>query len=158
MTDRRRAIRFLQRRLSRYLGLLVVLLGLASCGIPRDLGSAWEDAQSMGLKVGVASNPPFTDSGDEQFAGKEVAMIRRFARQNGLDIDFVGGSESALVRQLEDEKLHVVVGGIEKQTIWESKAGLSRPYDGEHVFLIPKGQNRLLYELEHFMIAEGSGL
>jgi hypothetical protein len=48
--------------------------------------------------------------------------------------------------------MDVVLGGFEKKSNWKTQVGLTKPYDGKHVLFIPRGENRLLYQLEKFII------
>lgn len=131
-----------------------MLLCLTSCVYPKDPENSYEEAREDELLVGVVENPPFTRVEDSIFSGSEVEMLRRFAQKEGLKISFREDSESKLVKQLEEFKMHVVIGGITKKTIWKKKAGTTVPYDKEHVFLIPKGENRLLKHLEDFIFQQ----
>ncbi len=133
---------------------LVLLLCLTSCVFPQDPENSYEEASKNSLLVGVVSNPPFTEVEDSSFSGSEVEMLRKFAEKEGLKISFSEGSESELVKKLEVFELHIVAGGFTKKTIWKKKAGMTVPYDKEHVFLIPKGENRLLKHLEDFIFQQ----
>lgn len=135
------------------LGLLLVFF-LSSCVFPQDPENSYSRAQDDYLLVGVVENPPYTGVNNKEFSGTEVDMLRKFAEVEGLSIRFEKGSESAQVKDLEAYKKHVVIGGFEKKTIWKKKAGLTVPYDKQHVFLIPKGENRLLEHLESFIFQE----
>ncbi len=125
---------------------LALLLG--SCGIPRDPERSFSKAQSEGLVVGVVHNPPFCIADEGEFSGVEVELVEEFARTHGLSANYVEGCESDLVEELKSGDIHVLAGGFEKSTVWLEKAGATAPYDGEHVLLVAKGENRLVYELE----------
>lgn len=133
---------------------IILMVCLTSCVFPKDPENSFEKARENELLVGVVENPPFTRVEDSTFLGTEVEMLRRFAQKKDLKISFREDSESELVKQLEEYKMHVVIGGITKKTIWKKKAGTTVPYDKEHVFLIPKGENRLLKHLEDFIFQQ----
>ncbi len=140
-------------------GLLIVLaLGIAACDVPKDPQVSTQRAIESGLKVGVVSNAPYTENdttgttGKGEWGGEEIELINGFARANNMGVEYVEGNETDLVKELEGYRLHLVAGGFEKGTVWKTKAGLSAPYDGNHVFLLPKGENRLLYHLEEFLL------
>ena len=136
----------------RKLLFLSVLLSILSCTYPKDPENSFEEAKKGSLLVGAVENPPFVQRQGKEFSGSEIALIRKFADQNNLSIRFIPGSESELVERLEKFKIHVVVGGFTKKTIWKKKAGYTAPYDrDDHVLLIPKGENRLLENLEKFI-------
>jgi len=127
------------------------LLLFASCNLPKDPNSSWQKAQKEGLKVGVVDNPPFTNTASDSFSGNEIEIINKFASSNKIEVSFLKGNESDLIEKLEKFELDMVIGGFNKKTVWSKKAGLSRPYDKEHVFLVPKGENKLLVKLEEYI-------
>lgn len=133
---------------------IALFLCLTSCVFPKDPENSFETARRESLQVGVVSNPPFSKVEDGVFSGTEVRMIQEFAEKERLEISFTAGSESELVKQLENFEKHIVVGGFAKKTIWKKKAGMTAPYDKKHVFLIPKGENRLLDHLEDFIFQQ----
>lgn len=129
------------------------LMLFVSCDFPRDARSSFEQAKENGLKVGIAENPPFTKMENGKPSGTEVELIKDFAASEGLKVRFEKDSESDLIKKLEEFNLHMVVGGFEKKTQWKKKAATTITYDKEqHVFLIPKGENKLLQKLETYII------
>lgn len=136
--------------------LMFSLILLTSCKhYPADPENSFTEAKQQGLKVGIIHNPPFSVyKGPGDFDGTELEMIRKFARQEHMPLLLEFGSESDLIQKLEHYDLHVVIGGFTGKTIWKKKAGLTAPYDQKHVFLIPKGENRLLAHLESFIFSK----
>ncbi|NJW51553.1 transporter substrate-binding domain-containing protein [Salinimicrobium oceani] len=134
--------------------LLLFCLLLGSCTFPKDPEGSFEEAKSTGLKVGLVENPPYVIFEGKEASGSEVKMLREFAAREGLQLEFTRGSESELVKELHNYHLHIVAGGMEKKTIWKKKAGLSTPYDSRHVFLIPRGENKLLERLERYIFSK----
>lgn len=135
---------------------MIFFLVFSGCIFPKDPENSFKEAQKNGLQVGVIERPPFTSISGETFGGKEIRILREFAKKEHLQIDFREGSESELVEDLEKYRLHIITGGFTKKTIWKKKAGLTAAYDQKHVFLIPKGENRLLERLEDFILSENS--
>lgn len=132
--------------------ILVLLMGLTvGCGIPKDPENTFYSAKSTGLKVGFVENPPFTEGENGKFDGVEVNLLKSFATENNLKITFVEGSESNLIEQLSNREIDILIGGFDKKTVWKEKAGSAKPYDDTHIILVPKGENRLVYELESFL-------
>lgn len=133
-----------------YLFIVVTILLVAiSCNnYPRDTKNSFEKAKEKELKVGVVENPPYVVFQNDGVSGIEIRLIEKFAEKHNLDIGYIQDTESQLIKQLENYKLHIVAGGFKKKTVWSSKAGLTTSYDQEHVLLIPKGENRLLHKLE----------
>lgn len=130
---------------------IILLLTATRCGIPKDPRNSYKEAQSSKLKVGVVNNPPYSYYDGKDAKGTEVMLIEEFGKEKNLEIEYLSGSESELVEKLEKTEISVLIGGFKKKTLWEEKAGLTSPYDkNDHVFLIPKGENRLAFELESF--------
>ncbi|MEO2063892.1 MAG: hypothetical protein ABGW97_12985 [Christiangramia sp.] len=121
---------------------------VTACNFPKDPENTFENAQEHQLKIGVTENIPFTNKNEE---GKEIDFLKEFGRSEKLETEFIFGSESDLIEKLEKREIAILAGGFEKNTIWVKKAGLSRSYDSIHVFLIPKGENKLLQHLELFI-------
>lgn len=131
---------------------LKIVLGasilFSGCGIPKDPEASFRNAQHQTLKVGIVNNPPFTVISGEEYSGIEVNLVRTFATRNNLKLDFTEGCESNLIRQLEHDQIDILIGGFDKKTVWTEKAGNTIPYDGKHIILVTKGENRLVFELE----------
>lgn len=135
---------------------IVLLIFLAACVYPQDPEHSFQNAKKSGLMVGVVDNPPYTSVSGETFNGIEIDLLREFAQKEDLQLQFIEGSESDLMEYLEKFKLHVIAGGFTKKTIWKNKAGLTAPYDKNHVLLIPKGENRLLFHMEAFIFQKNN--
>ena len=132
--------------------LYLLLAVLASCSFPKDSKDSLEEARRHGLKVGIVHNPPFTVYENNKASGIEVNLIEKFAKKEGLTVQYRYGSESTLIKELEDYKLHLIIGGFEKKTVWKNKAGLTTRYNDKNVLLIAKGENDLLYRLETILL------
>ncbi|MGI0108246.1 transporter substrate-binding domain-containing protein [Salinimicrobium sp. WS361] len=133
---------------------LLLLTMLTACTFPKDSEGSFEEAKDTSLKIGLVENPPYVITQGEEPEGSEVEMLREFASQEGLQVEFSKGSESDLVHKLEKFDLHIVAGGMDKKTLYKKKAALTTAYDQRHVFLIPKGENRLLEHLEKFIFSK----
>jgi len=131
--------------------LLCSLLLFISCNLPKDPKSSWEKAKEVGLIVGVIENPPYTTKTENSFSGTEIAIINKFAKMNRLKVIYNIGNESDLIEKLEKYEVNLVIGGFDKKSVWSEKAGFTRPYDKQHVFLVPKGENKMLVKLEEFI-------
>lgn len=131
---------------------LLILILLTSCSFPKDSKDSFAKAKQQGLKVGIADNPPFAMYENGAASGTETALIEEFAGKEGLKVHYVYASESTLVKQLEEYKLHLIIGGFEKNTVWKDKAGLSIRYNDRNVLLVAKGENELLYRLESVLL------
>lgn len=134
------------------LSLVLLFFTLATCTFPQDPENSFEEARRDALLVGVIHNPPYSIIEDSEISGTEIQKVQEFAAQNDLQIRLFPGTESELVDKLEKYELHVLVGGFTKNSIWKKKAGMTATYDDKHVFLIPKGENQLLEELESYIL------
>lgn len=131
---------------------LLFSIVLTACSFPKDSKDSLEKAHQDKLEVGIVNNPPFSIYKNETASGTEVEMIEKFAAKEGLKVHYRYGSESTLIKQLEEYKLHIIIGGFEKNTVWQDKAGLTVKYNDRNVFLIAKGENELLYKLESILL------
>ena len=138
--------------------LLPILISLlAACGLPRDPDKTSDRiASTHELRVGVSDSPPWAVSRGGQPSGLEPELVRGFAEQIGARIAWRRGSESSLVRALEEHELDLVIGGFDKKTRWSAVAGLSQPFakdaDGkQHVLLAAPGENQLILSLDRFL-------
>lgn len=129
-------------------GLLGLLL--VACDVPRDPERSWQEASHAALRVGRVEG-----SADPAVGRRERRIVEGFARKHELAIRYVEGTESELVGRLERHELHLVFGGFDDKTVWAKRVALSASYDGRHVFLLPKGENRLLYQLEGYVFRNG---
>jgi polar amino acid transport system substrate-binding protein len=94
--------------------VLVQVLALVGCGLPRDTGSTLADVRGGVLRVGVAEDPPWTTVPDDGApAGAEVQLVQRLAERLGTRVEWHPGSESDLMSALKDRVLDLVVGGLD---------------------------------------------
>lgn len=134
--------------------IVIFMFILTSCSFPKDSNDSLTKAKQHGLQVGIVHNPPFTIYTDGKASGTEVGLIEKFAAKEGLNVDYTYGSESILVKKMEDYKLHLILGGFEKETVWAQKAGITTRYNDKNVLLIARGENELLYKLEAVLLKE----
>ena len=140
------------------------MLLLAGCGatIPTDPDGTLDRASGGTLRVGATENGTWVDVREgADPVGTEPALVRSFASTLGAEVEWSTGSEEALVGDLEEGDLDLVIGGLTAETPWSEKAGTSRPYTTstdergatvEHVMLVPRGENRFLIELDAFLL------
>jgi hypothetical protein len=125
--------------------LLLLVLFFGACNFPKDPNNSYENAKISSLRVGIVSK---TDSTTTSF---EKKLVANFAEQEKMQTQFTTDNETELVKKLENYQLDIVLGGFEKKSNWKTKVGMTKPYDGKHVLFIPRGENRLLYQLEKFL-------
>ncbi|GGB76280.1 hypothetical protein GCM10007424_15360 [Flavobacterium suaedae] len=132
--------------------ITLFLLIVVGCSFPKDPEDSFNKTKEQGLKVGVINNPPYSYYKEGKAYGKEVKLIERFTKKEGLKINYISGSESTLVEKLKNYNINVVIGGFDNKTVWKEKAGLTTNYNNnENCFLISKGENKLLFKLDSFL-------
>src|SRR5689334_24273023 len=128
--------------------VLVMMVSLTACGLPRDPeGTSERIAASHELRVGVTDNGDWTDASGAEPRGVEPELVRQFASRIGAKVLWTRGSETALAQSLKHGELDLAIGGFDQKTPWKSVAGVSQPFaetedKKKHVFLAPPGENR----------------
>jgi ABC-type phosphate/phosphonate transport system substrate-binding protein len=126
--------------------LLLLVFFCGACNIPKDPNNSYENAKKSSLRVGIVSKKDSTTTSFEK------NLVANFAEQEKMQTQFTIDNETELVKKLENYQLDIVLGGFEKKSNWKTQVGMTKPYDGKHVLFIPRGENRLLYQLEKFII------
>lgn len=144
---------------------VLTVLALVGCGpIPADVDGTTDRISGGVLRVGVTANPPWTELTADAPAGSEVDLIEEFAREQGAEIAWTEGAESALADGLHAGTLDIAVGGFTDDTPFADKAAVTDVYTEtatatggteKHVMLTRAGENRLLMTLEVFLRAHG---
>lgn len=132
------------RTVSFFGSFLLLIFLISACNFPKDPNNTFQKAQKSTLKIGVVLK---SNDSNVQY---EQQLVKEFGAQYNLQPSFTVGSETELIKQLENYQLDIVLGGFEKESIWKKKVGMTKPYDSKHVFFIPKGENYLLFKLEEF--------
>ncbi|WP_199424935.1 transporter substrate-binding domain-containing protein [Actinotalea solisilvae] len=155
--------------IARVVAGLGILTLLAGCGvtIPTDPEDTLEDVRGGVLRVGVSTDPPWTeeapDPGGSGPAGIEPQLVRDFAASLGAEVEWTRGGEADLVDQLHRDELDLVVGGLTTTSPWAAHATLTYPYaeatgpEGAtelHVMAVQTGENAFLVELERFLLGQ----
>ncbi len=109
---------------------------------------------SRTVHIGVADRPPWTHT-EDAVGGIEVDLMREFATQAGLDVEWSTMSETELAAALESGEVHIGIAGYVKSSPWGKHVGFSRPFaevDGKkHVIAVRRGENRWLMKIEDFL-------
>lgn len=119
---------------------------LTSCNIPYDSEETFKKSHDFPLRVGIVNS---SDTVTSQI-NYEQQLMDQFVQEKNLKVQYKKGAETQLMHLLEKDSLDVVLGNFTKKTIWKKKAGLTAPYDKKHLWLIKKGENRLLFEIENY--------
>lgn len=147
-------------------GLLAALLVLgvllvSGCGIPKDSRGSLDAATGGVLRVGVSANPPWTQvDAAGTVSGTEAELVERYAATIGAEIDWQVGSEAVLADAIHRADLDIFIAGLTSDSPWTDKVALTRPYataqasDGSSVKMVmavPMGENALQVSLERFL-------
>jgi polar amino acid transport system substrate-binding protein len=109
--------------------VLVLLVLLGACGVPRDTGTTLDDVRGGVLRVGVTANEPWTTVADDGTVdGVEVTLVERLADELDATVEWYPGSESELMAALKHRVLDLVIGGLADDAPWVKEASLTRPY------------------------------
>lgn len=139
--------------------LLLALL-VSGCGLPLDPEDTLARVQAGGpLRVGLSESPPLVVSAAEAPRGLEPALVRELAAETGARVVWVAGSSEVHLAALSRHELDLVIGGLEADSPWGGRVGLTRPYrttrqggrQHRHVLAVPPGENAWLLYLERFL-------
>jgi hypothetical protein len=96
--------------------------------MPRDPQKTSARVKEGTLRAGAMVNPPWSWSHGHEVRGVEVEAVQRMAAGLGSKVEWTFGSESDLLEGLQAFQLDLVVGGLQGDTPYRPKLGLSRPY------------------------------
>lgn len=144
----------------RPLTVVVLLLALGACGeYPRDPEGTSRRVAGGVLRVGIAHDPPFVLHAGDGPRGREVALVRAFARSQGARVAWRHRGQDTLMGQLEKRQLDLVVGGHAEDSPWAARVATSRPFHVvddhgrtvERVVALPPGENAWLLRFERYV-------
>src|SRR5215211_1799216 len=127
--------------LAALIGAVLLAVGVAGCGIPRDPEGTLDRVRGGTLRAGITANDPWTTLEGGRPGGVEVELVERFADELGARVEWVDGSEAELIGALEVRELDLVVGGLTADTPWQAKAAITRSYATTRVVVaVPASQ------------------
>jgi len=92
------------------------------------------------MRIGLIENPPWVIRTNDEPAGAEVELMRRFSAQMGAEPEWHWGGDEHLFGALELYELDVVAGGLSDETPWATQVGVTRYYFRENFDVgVPKG-------------------
>jgi polar amino acid transport system substrate-binding protein len=120
---------------------VLLAVGVAGCGIPRDPEGTLDRVRGGTLRAGITASQPWTTLEGGRPGGVEVELVEQFAVELGARVEWVDGSEAELIGALEVRELDLVVGGLTADTPWQSKAAITRSYATTRVVVaVPASQ------------------
>jgi ABC-type amino acid transport substrate-binding protein len=146
-------------KILRLLPALLLAACLTFCNWPKDPEHTTERVRDRGyIHAGITHNPPFAIVTERDTAGLEVELLEQFADSLGVGIHWQERAEHELLNDLEQFRLDVVLGGLEKKAPSVKKVGLTTPYlrvrepkKKKYVLAVPPGENRWLVTLEEYI-------
>ena len=108
--------------------LALVLIAGTSCGrgFPRDPEHTTERVErDKVVRVGLTEHPPWVTREHGQPRGIEAELVEALARSRGSRVAWYWGQQDALFAALERFELDVVIGGIDRETPWSDRVGLT---------------------------------
>ena len=109
-------------------GLLVLTLPLPACQWPRDAEGTLDRVTGGTLRVGLVEAEPWVVLDDDEPDGVEVRLVEELAARLHTEVEWVQGSESALMDALHVRAVDLVVGGLDSSAPWRDQAALTRHY------------------------------
>lgn len=124
------------------LTVLVSVLIVTACQYPRDPEGTLERVEGGTMRVGVVENEPWVKlDPSKEPAGVEPELVRQFAEDLDAEIEWVEGSESELVEAMRGYQIDLLIGGLDRTSLWRREVALTRPYvDTEIEFGVPPGE------------------
>jgi polar amino acid transport system substrate-binding protein len=120
---------------------VLLAVGVAGCGVPRDPEGTLDRVRGGTLRAGITASQPWTSLEGGRPGGVEVELVEQFAQELGARVEWVEGSEAELIGALEVRELDLVVGGLTADTPWQSKAAITRSYATTRVVVaVPASQ------------------
>lgn len=121
------------------------------------------------MRVGVVQDAPWAFDSAGTVGGVEAALVNDIARGEHARVTWVKGAEGDLIKQLQQRRLDLVIGGLTGDLPWAKTLAFTRPYytdtvtvhtaDGpqstprKHVLAAPPGENAWLMRVERELIA-----
>jgi polar amino acid transport system substrate-binding protein len=147
----------------RLASLLACLLTVTACSLPADPEGSTERIRTTRIvRAGISINPPWVTGAGPQPQGIEPELIRAFARTLGAEVSWTVNGETPLLEALERGELDIVAAGASTRSPWSARLGASQVFaavdDGSmagerHILFTRPGENRLLLELDRFLVA-----
>ena len=134
---------------------VALAFALTACDLPRDPEGTLERIEGSALRVGITDSPPWTIVTDGDPAGVEAELLKHLARDLDAEIEWVEGSQSEILEEIEEGHLDVAVGGFTADDPWAKKVTFIQPYftlgEDAHVMAVPHGENAWIVRLERFL-------
>jgi polar amino acid transport system substrate-binding protein len=118
----------LRARRVRGAALALAWAAAAACDLPRDPSGTLERVGGGAMRVGFVVDTPWVTDSSGEAGGVEGALVRELARDVGATVQWVPGTEAALLESLHARELDLVVGGLTADSPWSAKVATTKPY------------------------------
>lgn len=139
----------------RRLLLAILVLATPGCDLPRDPEGTLKGIEGSSMRVGMTDSPPWTILTESEPSGVEPELLTALARDLDAEIEWVEGSESEILEEVEKGNLDVAVGGFTVDNPWAKRVSFIQPYftlgKDKHVMAVPHGENAWIVRLERFL-------
>ncbi len=134
-----------------------LLLGGCGVSIPTDPGGTLDRVRDDGvIRVGASPTPGWVELSDDGGpTGREPGLVEDFAAALDVRVEWTVSGEEDLVTMLDEGEIDLAVGGFTEDNAWVDEVGLTRPYTGTHVMMVPMGENALQSGLERWLDDHG---
>ena len=108
---------------------LVLLIMLVVITVSATANSV-DDIKSKGvLRVGTTGDYlPFTILENNEYSGYDIEVAKHFAKEIGVEVEFVPTTWKNLIKDLNDEKFDIAMGGISRRTSRKLETEFTHPY------------------------------
>jgi membrane-bound lytic murein transglycosylase MltF len=128
---------------------------------PKDPNNTLNKVTNGTMVVGFSQNRPWVIKTTGEPEGIEPELIKSFALSLRAKIIWESGSEELLFKKIENNKIHVIIGGVTVKTPWKTRMiGFTKPCatkgNEKHVMAVQEGENAFLMALEKFLYKNNS--
>lgn len=124
-----------------FLTVSLAAIAVGCDNFPKDPRGSFEKAKASDLRVGVINDVPWAHSDGQSAAGWDAGIVKGFAEKHYMLVKWVPGAEHDLIPALEEGELHMLIGGITKDSPLKDLVGLSNPYCKEEIVIRGLGGN-----------------
>lgn len=108
---------------------LVLLIMFVVVAISATANSVDDIRSKSVLRVGTTGDYlPFTILENDKYSGYDIEVARYFAKELGVEVEFVPTTWKSLLKDLNDEKFDIAMGGISRRTSRKLEAEFTHPY------------------------------
>ena len=108
--------------------LLVLIVGLAACNVPRDPEGTLARVSGGVIRAGYTVAPPWASGAPDSPSGVEIDIVEALADELNASVEWTEGSQAELFAALEEHALDIVVGGFDAKDPLVLTGGATRPY------------------------------